>query len=93
MNDVLLTRGVFLVLLQDPQPPVEAVIRDSRSMVPPGAVVVHNPPPLPLHRGDTGLISRRAQSGKAEDRRPNDGQEHEKQPMHVDDKPTQRPVS
>lgn len=73
MSNLLLTRGVFLVLLQDPQPPVEAVIRDSRSVVPPGAVVVHDPPPLPLHRGDAGLVRRGAQSGIAKDRRPNGG--------------------
>lgn len=92
VNNVLLTRGVFLVLLQDPQPPVDAVIRHRRSVVPPGAVVVYDPLSLPLQRGGAGLVSRRARSGKAEDRRPNGGQEHEKQSVHVDYKTRQSTV-
>lgn len=94
MGNVLLTRGVFLVLLQDTHPPVEAVVGDGRSVVSAGAVVVYDPPPLPLHRGVAGPGSRRrAESGEAEGSRPNSGQEHKQQTVHVDRRTSQSPVS
>lgn len=94
MGNVLLTRGVFLVLLQDTHPPVEAVVGDGRSVVSAGAVVVYDPPPLPLHWGVAGPGSRRrAESGEAEGSRPNSGQEYKQQKVHVDHRTSQSPVS
>lgn len=73
-----LTRGVFLVLLQDSDPLVQAVVGDGGSAVPPGAVVVQHPPALPLQRGGAGPGRRGdIQPGEAENRRPERGQKHE----------------
>lgn len=78
-----MARGVFLVLLQDSDPLVQAVVGDGGSVVPPGAVVVQHPPALPLQRGEAwpgrpGDI----QPGEAENRRSGSGQERQQQPVH-----------
>ena len=49
-----LTRSVLLVLLQDSDPLVLAVVGDRGAAVPAGAVVVHHPAALPLQRGEAG---------------------------------------
>lgn len=78
-----LTRRVFLVLLQDPEPLVLAVVGNGGSAVSPGAVVVQHPPALPLQRGEAGPGSRGdIQHAEAESRRPCSGQEHEQQSVH-----------
>lgn len=93
-QSLLLTRGVFLVLLQDSEPPVQAVVGDGRPVVPPGAVVVQDPPPLPLQRGGTRPgRRRRVQPGEVEDRRCGSGQEGEQQLAHFDYKEAPSPVN
>ena len=79
-----LTGRVFLVLLQDSDPLVLAVVGDGGSAVPPGAVVIQDPPALPLQRGEAGPGSRLEgiQPWEAESRRPGSGQEHEQQSVH-----------
>lgn len=78
-----LTRGVFLVLLQDSDPLVQAVIGDCGSVVPPGAVVVQHPSALPLHRGDAGPRRRGGiDPGEAENRRPEGDQKHKRESVH-----------
>lgn len=78
-----MTRGVFLVLLQDSDPLVQAVVRDGGSAVPPGAVVVQHPPALPLRRGEAGPGDRgHIQPGEAENRRSGSGQDREQQSVH-----------
>lgn len=74
---------MLLVLLQDSDPLVQAVIGDSGPAVPPGAVVVQHPPALPLQRGDAGPGHRRGlQSAEAENRRGGGGQKREQQSVH-----------
>lgn len=82
---LLLTRGVFLVFLQDSDPLVQAVVGHHSASVPPGAVVVLHPPALPLLRGQARLafLRRRTRPGEAEGRRSGGGQEDEQQSVHV----------
>lgn len=70
---------MFLVLLQHSDPLVQAVVGDHSPSVPPGAVVVLHPPPLPLLRGEARLYfpHRRVHPGEAEDGRPGGGGDHE----------------
>lgn len=69
---------MFLVLLQDSDPLVLAVVGDGGSAVPPGAVVVQNPPALPLQRGEAGPgRPGGVLPGEAEDRRSGGGHKHE----------------
>lgn len=69
---------MFLVLLQDSDPLVQAVVGDRGPVVPPGAVVVQHPPALPLQRGKAGPGPLGdIQPGEAEHRGPGGGQEHE----------------
>lgn len=69
---------MFLVLLQDSDPLVLAVIGDGGSVVPPSAVIVQHPPALPLQRGEAGPGGREGdiQPVEAESRSPGHGQEH-----------------
>lgn len=80
--NLLLTRGVFLVILQDSDPPIRAVIGDGGTSVPPGVVLVLHPLALPLLRGDARLGSPHRHTGpdEAEGR---GGQEDEQQSVHV----------
>lgn len=76
---LLLTRGVFLVLLQDTEPLVQAVVGHGGSVVPAAVVLVHHPPSLPLQRGHAG-----SGGGEAEHRRPKSGHENQPQSEHDD---------
>ena len=55
VNHSLLTRGVFLVLLQDPEPLVLGVVGHGGPGVPARVVVVLHGAALPLQRGQAGL--------------------------------------
>lgn len=76
---------MLLVLLQDSDPLLQAVIGDNSASVPPGAVVVLHPPALPLLRGEARVAFPHGhiRPDGAEDRRPGGGQEDEQESVHV----------
>lgn len=81
---LLLTWGVLLVLLQDSDPLVQAVVGDGGSPVPSGAVVVLHPPALPLQRGEARRSSPRGgiQPGDGENGRAGRDQKDAQQSPH-----------
>ena len=75
---------VLLVLLQDADPLLQAVVGHRGPTVSPGAVIETHPAALPLQRGEAGIrggghILHR----EAEDRRSGGGDKHEQESVHL----------